>query len=68
MAIVTTVVTGMTLLVSVALLCFYKFHSLEKVKQEDAAVQDHSIESKPGINSIMADQKDIENKSNKWVP
>ncbi|KAJ6126483.1 hypothetical protein N7523_002095 [Penicillium sp. IBT 18751x] len=36
MAIVTTVVTGTTLLVSVALLCFYKFYLLEKVKQEDA--------------------------------
>jgi len=36
MAIVTTVATGATLTISLALLCFYKFHLLEKVKRDDA--------------------------------
>jgi hypothetical protein len=39
MAIVTTVVTGTTLLVPLALLCVYKFYLLKKVKQEDAIVR-----------------------------
>ncbi|KAJ5653039.1 hypothetical protein N7490_000042 [Penicillium lividum] len=36
MAIVTTVATGATLIISLALLCFYKFHLLEKIKRDDA--------------------------------
>ncbi|KAJ5654799.1 hypothetical protein N7490_001802 [Penicillium lividum] len=36
MAIVTTVATGATLTISLVLLCFYKFHLLEKIKQDDA--------------------------------
>ncbi|KAJ5642720.1 hypothetical protein N7490_006720 [Penicillium lividum] len=36
MAIVTTVATGVTLTISLALLCFYKFYLLEKIKRDDA--------------------------------
>lgn len=36
MAIVTAVVTGTALTLSLALLCFYKFYLLERVKQDRA--------------------------------
>ena len=49
MAIATTVVTGTTLVVFLTLLMVYKFHKLERVRQEDELVTHAKASPKPNI-------------------